>query len=208
MYDNGCNGVEKILKLFTSASSTNMHLFDYDDQLKKYDSVQQIIDDYFTKRFELYEVRKQYIISSLEKELVLLSNKARYINELLENSIDLRKKKKEEVIEMLAVKGYARIDDEDSKKDYKYLTKLPMDSVTEEIVAKINKEHQQKLIELETTKATTVHQMWTRELDVLKIEYLKHKEERAQMLSNVVQPDASKKVKAKAKKDKLVVINE
>jgi len=207
MYENGCNGVEKILKLFTSASSTNMHLFDYDDKLKKYESVQQIIDDYFTKRLELYEVRKQYIIASLEKELVLLSNKARYINEVLEGTIDLRKKKKEEVIEMLMAKGYARIDDEDAKKDYKYLTKLPMDSVTEEIVAKINRECEQKTGELEATKATTVHQMWTRELDALKTEYLKHKEERAQMLSNAVQPDAPKKAKAKTttKAPKLVI---
>jgi DNA topoisomerase-2 len=199
MYENGCNGVEKLLKLFTSVSSTNMHLFDYEDKLKKYDTVVQIIDDYFGKRLELYGVRKQHIIASLEKELVLLSNKARYINELLEGTIDLRKKKKEEVVEMLEAKGFSRIDDEDAKKDYKYLIKMPMDSVTEEMVEKLNREHDAKQAELIRTKDTTVDQMWVRELDELQVEYLKHKEERALMLSNVEVKVAEKKKKPKLK---------
>jgi DNA topoisomerase-2 len=203
MYENGCNGVEKLLKLFTSASSTNMHLFDYNDKLKKYGSVVEIIDDYFTKRLELYQVRKQYIIDALEKELVLLSNKSRYIGELLNDTIDLRRRRKEDVIAMLETKGYTRIDDEDSKKDYKYLTKMPMDSVTEENVDKINKEHELKNQELIETKATTVNQMWLRELDVLRVEYLKHKDEREMMLSNVepvkkVVKKVVKKLKASA----------
>jgi DNA topoisomerase-2 len=144
-------------------------------------------------------VRKQHIIASLEKELVLLSNKARYINELLEGTIDLRKKKKEEVVAMLEAKGFSRIDDEDAKKDYKYLIKMPMDSVTEEMVEKLNREHDAKQAELVRTKDTTVGQMWTRELDELQAEYLKHKEERAMMLSNVEVKVAEKKKKPKLK---------
>ena len=54
------------------------HLFDSDDKLKKYNSVSQIIDDYFDVRLNLYDVRKKHIISLLEHELIVLSNKARY----------------------------------------------------------------------------------------------------------------------------------
>lgn len=194
MYENGCNGVEKMLKLFTSASSTNMHLFDYDDKLKKYNSVAEIIDDYFDKRLELYGVRKQYIIDSIQKEVVLLSNKARYINELLLDTIDLRKKKKEEVHAMLLGKGYDLIED-----DYKYLTKMPMDSVTEENVAKLNTEHGTKAQELERVKATSAEDMWLQELSVLRTEYLKHKEERAMMLSNSPAISSKKEAVKRAK---------
>lgn len=194
-YENGCNGVEKMLKLFTSASSTNMHLFDYTDKLKKYDSVTQIIDDYFVKRLELYEVRKKYIMDTLRKELVLLSNKARYINEVLAGTVDLRKKKKEEIVALLESKGYARIDEEESKKDYKYLIKMPMDSVSEEMVEKLNRDHETKQSELQAVANTSPHQMWLHELQVLQSEYIKFKEERAQMLSNTEEPKETKKIK-------------
>jgi DNA topoisomerase-2 len=153
-HDNNCNGVDKLLKLSTSASSTNMHLFDYNDKLKKYDTVESIIEDYFVKRMEIYGERKEYVVKALEKELTLLSNKAKYINENLEGSIDLRKKTKEQVISMLESKGYDRMDEDDAKRDYKYLTKMPMDSVTEENVARLRREHGDKTQELDIVKST------------------------------------------------------
>ena len=53
--ENGCNGVEKLLKLFTTNTTSNMHLFDAEDKLKKYDRVQTIIDDYYETRLKLYQ---------------------------------------------------------------------------------------------------------------------------------------------------------
>uniref|UniRef100_A0A6C0CVF5 DNA topoisomerase (ATP-hydrolyzing) n=1 Tax=viral metagenome TaxID=1070528 RepID=A0A6C0CVF5_9ZZZZ len=173
--ENGCNGLEKQFKLFTTNNSSNMHLFDAKDKLKKYEKVQEIIDDYFVTRIELYQKRKEYLIGALTQDLMLLSNKSRYITELLEGSIDLRRKKKEEVIQMLKDKKYNKINEDE---DYKYLVKLPMDSVTEENVARLNKEHADKLAELEYVKTTTTSQMWLKELDVLEKEYSKYREAR------------------------------
>ena len=203
-HDNDCNGVDKLLKLCTSASATNMHLFDYDDKLKKYDTVESIIEDYFVKRMEIYGERKEYVVKALEKELTLLSNKAKYINENLEGSIDLRKKTKEQVISMLESKGYDRMDEDDAKRDYKYLTKMPMDSVTEENVLRLRREHGDKTQELELVKSTPLDRMWLNELTTLKAVYLVHKEERAIALSNapVKKPagDGSTKISKKVKK--------
>ena len=99
--DHGCNGLEKVLKLYTTNTTTNMHLFDANDTLQKYDNVSQIIDAYYEVRLGLYQDRKNYLIEALERELTLLTNKAKYIKENLDGTIDLRKKKKEQVIEML-----------------------------------------------------------------------------------------------------------
>ncbi len=173
--DHGCNGVEKLLKLSTTMSTNNMHLFDSDDKLKKYDKITDIIDDYFIVRLKLYQSRKEYIIKSLERELVLLSNKARYIKENIDGTIDLRKKKKEHVIDMLEHKKYDMIDEDD---EYKYLVKLPMDSVTEENVDKLFKEHKNKELELKTIKNMSINTMWNSELTKLREEYIIYKEER------------------------------
>jgi len=200
-HDNGCNGVDKLLKLSTSASATNMHLFDYDDKLKKYDTVESIIEDYFVKRMEIYGKRKEYVVNALEKELTLLSNKAKYINENLEGSVDLRKKTKEQVISMLESKGYDRMDEDDVKRDYKYLTKMPMDSVTEENVIRLRREHGDKTQELDIMKSTPLDRMWLNELATLRGAYLVHKEERAAALSNTpVKKSSVTKIIKKVKK--------
>jgi len=175
----GCDGVHKLFKLTTTLTTTNMHLFDANDKLKKYHSVPEIIDDYFVKRLELYSVRKEYMISAISKELLLLSNKTKYIQENLEGTIDLRKKKREEVSQLLTEKGYDKIDAADM--DYKYLTKMPMDSVTEENVAKLQKEHRKKVKELDIIQKTSPEEMWLTELTTLEEEYLLFKEEKERM---------------------------
>lgn len=177
--DYACNGLEKLLKLYTTNTTTNMHLFDSDDKLQKYEKISDIIDAYYDVRLKLYQTRKDYLIAAIEKELVLLSNKAKYIKENLEGTIDLRKKKKEQVLAMLESKGYDIIDDDS---DYKYLTKMPMDSVTEENVEKLLTEKGNKEQELNVIKGTSINQMWSSELDNLLEQYLEYKEVRQRLM--------------------------
>ena len=200
--DNGCNGLEKMFKLFTTNTTTNMHLFDAEDKLKKYENVCEIIDDYFDTRIQMYQVRKNYLIMAITEELVLLSNKVKYIKEVLEGTVDLRRKKKDEVSTMLLEKGYSVID-EDS--DFKYLTKLPMDSVSEENVEKLEKDHQTKMADLDNVKSTTIQQMWLKELVVLETEYLHYKEIRSRG-SSPTKKTAKVLTKVMVKKNKLNVI--
>jgi DNA topoisomerase-2 len=191
--DHNCNGIEKLFKLYTTNTKTNMHLFDANDKLKKYEKVEEIIDDYFETRLQMYQTRKDYMIDAIEKELVLLSNKARYIKENLDDTIDLRKKKKEHVIQMLQEKGYDIIGDD---LEYKYLIKMPMDSVTDENVEKIFRERGAKEVELETIKSTTINQFWCSELDSLREEYIIYKEERQRLMCGI---ETKKKTKVVSK---------
>ena len=71
----------------------------------------------------------------------------------------------------------------DGDSDYKYLTKMTMDSVTDENVAKLFAEHAQKQLELDTVKATTERQMWLTELDKLKNEYILYKDARERLMA-------------------------
>lgn len=175
--DHGCNGLQKLLKLYSTSSTTNMNLFNYEDKLKKYESVEEIIDDYYQIRLEYYEDRKEYMIDTLEREIMILSNKAKYIKEVLEGTIDLRKKKKQEIIDMLEEKEYDTIDNDE---EFKYLVRMPMDSVSEENVENLLKQHQDKEDELERIKSTTIEQMWLSELEILENEYQEYQKEREQ----------------------------
>jgi DNA topoisomerase-2 len=168
--DHGCNGLEKLLKLYSTQSTTNMHMFDENEKLMKYSSVKEIIDHFMKVRMDLYVKRKAYQVDALAKAALVLSNKARFITEILDETIDLRKKKTAVVSQLLQNKKYDMLDGDE---DYKYLVKLPMDSVTEENVKKILNERDAKQIELAMLKATTEIQLWLNELAVLKAEYNK-----------------------------------
>ena len=173
--ENGIDGVEKQLKLVSTITTSNMHLFDANEKLKKYNDVREIIDDYYTVRLDAYQSRKDNIIQNIQNELVVLSNKKRYIQEILDDTLDLRKKKKDTIIDILKTKQYDMINDDE---DYKYLLKMTMDSVSEENVIKLTSEHDSKVLHLQDITSTSIQNMWLSELDVLKKEYNKFIETR------------------------------
>ena len=190
--DHGCNGLEKLLKLYTTRSTTNMHAFDENEKLVKFDTVEDLCVHYMKIRYDFYVKRKAYQLVALEQAAKVLSNKARFIGELLDSSLDLRKKKTSVVSALLKERLYDVIDGDE---DYKYLVRLPMDSVTEENVLKINQERDKKLSELETLKKTTEKQLWLNELETLQTEYNKYIDTTRQTSDIVVK----KKVKVSKK---------
>jgi DNA topoisomerase-2 len=185
--DHGtCTAVEKLLKLYTTESTSNMHLFDSQDQLKKYGNVRDIVRDYYATRLSLYAKRKAHQLAAMAAELRVLSNKARYIQELLDGSIDLRRKRGDELTTMLQSKGYdvlSHSSENTEKPDYKYLLKLPMDSVSEENVQKLLKEKGQKESCHAALQSTGIEQLWLADLAELRAEYVKQEEKRVDCTS-------------------------
>ena len=192
----GCNGLEKVLKLYSTSSTTNMHLFDHEDKLKKYEKVEDIINDYFEIRIKHYVLRKAYIIREKEEELVVLQNKARYIQEVLDGTIDLRRLKQYEINALLQTKQYVMIShNKDNDKDYKYLIKMPMDSVSIENVEHLLKVCTTTQHELDIIKSTSEKQMWLNELEVLEHEYKLFQIERNEAQCDVKTEKAVKQIK-------------
>jgi hypothetical protein len=109
----------------------------------------------------------------MEAKLLKLSNRVRYIQGSLNGTIDLRKKTAQQVIDLLSTNKFDTIDG-----DYKYLIKMPMDSVTEENVKHLMKEHADTKRELEVLLATTLEQIWLGELEELDRQYDVYKKKR------------------------------
>ena len=190
---NGCNGIFKTLKLVTTISNTNMHMFNAECKLHKYTSIEEIIDEFYLVRIAFYNKRKEYLINELEQRLVLLSNRAKYIQENLNGTIDLRRKKHQQVLELLESKQYVKING-----DFNYLTKMAMDSVTEERVQIIMKEKTDTETDLKILRRTTLENMWMNELNGLEKEYSKYKMAREQL--QLGKGSTTTKTKTKTKK--------
>ena len=186
--------LKKTMKLYTSQSTNNMHLFTDEEKLTKFDNEKEIVDKYFPVRLKYYQKRKEYMIASIEKELRLLSNKARYIQSTLNGKIDLRGKKKGDILNMMNEEKYTMIDDDS---DFKYLLKMPMDSVSEENVERLLKDKETKESELARLQSTTIENMWLSELDELKqmLMNIENKKTKSTITSNKSTDVVIKKVK-------------
>ena len=195
--DYGCNALEKLLKLYTTKTTTNMHMFDETEKLRKFDNIYDIIKHYKDVRINIYEKRKQSQMNTLSREVMILSNKAKFITEILTDTLDLRRKKSNEVTCILRDKNYNVIDGDEK---YKYLVRLPMDSVTEENVQHLLQDKENKSQLLETLANTTESQMWLSELAMLRKEYIVYKNKRCGVEKVI-------KVKKVKKKAKLIVGN-
>lgn len=157
--------IETDLKLTTSISTTNMHLINSKNQLRKYKTVYEIIDEYAEIRLQMYTVRKQYLLDMLSSQLVVITHKVKYIHAVLQGKIDLRNKKQEEITKMLTAFGLIQQDG-----SYHYLTKMPMDSVSDENVKQLESELAKLTKEKAVLTSTTERQMWLNELDELKLQ--------------------------------------
>lgn len=188
------NPLEKLLKLSTTISSTNMHMFNAECKLHKYTSVEEIIDEFYVVRLGIYKKRKDYLIGELRAKLVKLSNRARYILANLDGSVDLRKKTATQVTELLITAKFDPVDG-----DFKYLIKMPMDSVTEENVAKILAEKEDAEKELATLLAMSLETMWLGELENLDQQYDVYKRLRETIQSGGSSSDKTNKVSRKIK---------
>jgi len=192
--------LEKLLKLYTTYSTNNMHLFDHEEHLQKYDTASDIIEAYYPIRYEYYVTRKEYQIDIIKKDLIILTNKARFMTEILEDKIDLRKKKNQVIIELLSNMKFDKHPD-NLENPYNYLIKMPIDSVSEESVEKLLKDKDTKITELKLLEKKTIEEVWLDELLELKNEYLKfinnHK------VDNNDKVDNNHKVDKKAKKIKI-----
>ena len=166
--ENGCNQLEKLLHLFVQINTNNMHVFDENERLKKFNTPYEMINYYLDVRRKIYTKRKINLINELEKDTTKLSNKAKFITEILNDVIDLRRKKNDEVISLLESRDYDKLDNNDQ---YDYLIKMPMNSVTEENIDKLNNLHNEKTQLLETLQNTTEEHMWITELDSLLEQY-------------------------------------
>ena len=153
--------MEKILKLSTTVSTTNMHLFDAQGKLHKYHSVHEIIDAFYEVRMTTYAKRKEKLVEQLEQTVMKLTNKAKYIQLVLDGTIDLRRKTQMEIESMLLSNGLLKID-----QTFDYLLKLPMLSVAQEHVDKLLRETDETVRRLHHLQSTTLSHMYLEDLDL------------------------------------------
>ncbi len=66
------------------------------------------MDEFFNVRLEYYQKRKDYLVSKLVRDCAILTNKERFIIEVVEETLILRNKKRLKLVEELKTRGYTK----------------------------------------------------------------------------------------------------
>ena len=152
--------VVKDFKLQKSFHTSNMHLFHPTKGIHKYESPEEILDDFVSIRMMAYVRRKNFMIDVLEKRMKKNANMAKFVNMVIDEQLVIFKRKKHDLEEAME-KLFDKIDD-----SFDYLLNIKTYQYTHEAVISLNDDTQQLERELERTKALSIADMWKTDLKI------------------------------------------
>ena len=186
-YEKG--GLLGKFKLTKSLATTNMHLFDENNRIMKFDTANEILDYFYTARIDCYKKRKDHMLKNMRREQRMLSNKARFIEEVCADDLVVSNRKRAAILTDLKERKYdlfpkedarnnSRNDDTDSDsedaedssnadlaKGYEYLLGMKIWSLTYEKAEKIRKELAEKTEAVTRLEETPPSNLWENDLD-------------------------------------------
>ena len=142
-----------------------MHLFNPSLILTKYNTPLDILKEYYNIRLEYYEKRRQYMMSKLKEELLVLESKIKFTEEYIDGTLDINKKSKDYSIQLLTDRHYHKVND-----SYDYLLNTPVSSFTLEKITELSNTHKKKQNEYEYYLNINDKNLWLHDLkDLLTI---------------------------------------
>jgi len=174
-YLQSAKDLDKLFHLCKKYSVTNMHLFDPNGTIKKYDTAVDIMNEYYTVRLKTYEKRTFYELEILEYQLKIISNKVKFILMIVEKKLVVNNKKRSELETELEKLKFPKLgkNKSDSDTSYNYLLSMPIYNLTTEKIEELKKQEEDKKNQYEELDKMTIEKIWLSELDKLEKEYIK-----------------------------------
>ncbi|XP_044386932.1 DNA topoisomerase 2-like [Triticum aestivum] len=170
-------GLEKKFKLTTTIETTKMHLLDSDGKIRKYNTLEDILKEFFKLRLEYYWRRKAVMLKNIGKELLKPKNQVRFILAVISGDIVVNNRKRSELFLELKQKGYqpfpqkkVTANEVDEESNYEYLLAMPIGNLTLEKVQELLAEQKKLEDEHEFLGNATPEILWLRDLDALEKE--------------------------------------
>jgi DNA topoisomerase-2 len=168
-YDNK-DKLEKDFKLTKNINLTNIHLFDKNEKIKKYDCPLDIIKDFYETRIEYYHKRKEYTLKILKEEYLCLESKRKFIELVIDKKIKVFKELKTKIFDSIKEYSLPIIN-----QSYDFYIKIPLTSFTKEKVDDLTEKCLNKKEEIDKIEKTTIIEMYKNDLIELKKELTKYK---------------------------------
>jgi DNA topoisomerase-2 len=151
--------VDKVVENFTFLNPEG----DSENTVIKFETSGDYLKTFIDERQKFYEMRKQYQILHLTKEIDVLKERIRFITDVNDNKIIITKRKKSDLEKELVALEYAKVDN-----NYDHLLGMKMYALTEENIQKFTKLIKEKEKSLNDLINTPIEDIHIKELDGLK----------------------------------------
>ncbi|KAG6334084.1 hypothetical protein ID866_5000 [Astraeus odoratus] len=214
-------GLTEFFKLTSKINTGNMICFNFDGKIQKYDSPEEIVEEFYPRRLAHYQKRKDFLANELQTQFERLSNQARFVRMIVDKELVVSNRKKADIIADLRkhkFRPFPKVSkakaageteevvnqDEDADEaeagaaagstDYDYLLGMAIWSLTKEKIEKLLQQAAEKEAELLALLERTPIELWNEDLD----NFLKEWEKSCQEYDNRSLLDANgKKIKKK-----------
>jgi DNA topoisomerase-2 len=162
-----------------------MYLYNNDGGIQHYKSPEEIMEEFYTIRLGVYQKRKEYLLQKLMRECIVLENKVKFVQSVLDEKIKWNQS--EDIIEQrlqeltinrldldefnLGIDLNTRVPLPDAKVSYHYVLDMKIRSLTKEKVEALQKDYDQKRVEYDLLGAKKITDMWLDDLSALQKVY-------------------------------------
>jgi len=157
---------EKVLvkSLTEKIKTTNMHAFNHKGIITKYNTLNEILEEFVMVRRGLYEDRRRHQLGVIAAKLPYHENVVRFIKDQISDKpkVVLKKKSLKECDEILKQNEYELVDD-----SYNYILNLPVSAFTLEKIKKHEDDRINLKVQQEDLEKTTWREMWLADLECI-----------------------------------------
>jgi DNA topoisomerase-2 len=192
--DDTIQNFETLFHLKKKISLTNMHLYNNKGAIQKYNTIEDILNDYYVVRLDLYHKRKAHILESLSYQLSVISYKVKFILLIVEKKLEVNNKRKTEIEAQLVLHSFPKFDN-----SYSYLLSMPIYNLSQEKIEELKKLENEKETEYKILLGKTPEQLWLEDLDDLEESYKKWFKNNEELLNEENKPKKEGKTKKEVK---------
>jgi DNA topoisomerase-2 len=145
------------------AETENLTCLDENGKLIIFKNVNEIINYFVNFRLSYYDKRKQYYIDLYTRDLIRLSNRARFIKMVVDGKLKINNIPKAQIEAELIKHKFDQLDG-----SFTYLLSMPIHSLTKEKIDELLKDVESKKAEIEEIKKLTKEEWYKQDLMALK----------------------------------------
>ncbi|KAI2622244.1 type II DNA topoisomerase [Hypomontagnella submonticulosa] len=192
-------GLLEKFKLVKQVATSNLVAFDTRGMIRKYEKVEDILEEFYQYRLKMYTERKAHWLGVYDADYRKLKNQARFIQEIMDGKLVVSRKKKQVIVAELRDRKYESFPrgqdakktkseedeegdvdeggDEDAETDtaasgYDYLLSMPIWSFTQERLDRLKDQIVKKQAERDALAALSEKDLWCKDLDEFEAEWL------------------------------------
>jgi len=214
---HGITAFERNFSLATTMSFPGkMVLYDRNNTLKVYASVDEILKEFYTIRLEYYQKRRDYLLKAMKRDAALINIKAKFIQDVIDGNIIIFEKKKsrskakissdleDSKYPMMVGNNLMELDDMTNANrlegTYDYLLDMRLVALTQEKIDILLANKKELDDKHDTLEKKTDKDLWEEDLLQFEVQYTKDMKVFQKQLNDEMKTNMTKTTKKGAKK--------